>query len=208
MTLVPLLALKAQERTFDTLHLEAYKEQAEFNYAQDYSQSDSFLSLITQYFFSKIASIFGHVGNSMSPVIFKVILLIAIVLALVFIMRLKFGSAVIRGPGSFNSLPLQFMEGEKEDYHKLMQESLVNQQFKMAIRYLFFSSLHTLEQQKQLKITKWKAPYDYIKELPEGKRSDFKQIVDLFENTWYGDFSPDQQMVDKGVQVYKNLKHA
>src|SRR5690606_33749940 len=142
------------------------------------------------------------------PLLFRIFIILGIVVAAWLIVRLKYGEVLSKKNQSFGNFPLTNFEHQVEDYQKLLKESLENKQYKMAVRYLFLSTLILLEHQKFLEITKWKAPYDYLKELPDEKKSGFKMLTDLFENTWYGDYQPDNEAVDQGLQLYRRLQNA
>lgn len=207
--LVPLNAIEQNERVFNQEAMDGYRQAAEFDYSQDYARTDSFFSIILAYIFSKAAFLFDALELQwIFPVVFRVAILIGIIAAVVIILRLKFGKALVLGSSKQIHLPLTHIQNEKQDYERLLQESINDQQFKLAIRYLFLTSLIMLENQKNIAIEKWKAPYDYLNELPEEKKSFFKQLTDLFENTWYGDYHPDSLAVDQGLQLYRQLKDA
>ena len=202
-------ALNSSAREFDRESMEAFKHDPEFNYAQDYAPSDSFITLMLAYLLSAFAGLFGALNAQwVFPLLFRILLIVGIIVAVWLIVRMKYGKVLSKDSRQFGNFPLTNFEQQDEDYQKLLKESLENEQYKLAVRYLFLSTLILLERQKYLKITKWKAPYDYLKELPEEKRSGFKMLTDLFENTWYGDYQPDNEAVDQGLQLYRQLQNA
>lgn len=206
---VPLFAFENEAREFDQQKLEDYRQDPEFNYSQDFVPTDSFISVVLAYIFSKVAFLFDALAlQGITPLFFRVAIIVGFIISIIIILKLKFGKALTTGNRQFSNLPISNLENEGQDFEKLLKESLENQQFKLAVRYLFLSTLLMLEQQKKIQITKWKAPYDYLKEIPEDRRIHFKQLVDLFENTWYGEYEPNNDTVDQGLQLYRQLKDA
>lgn len=206
---VSVLAGVEDKRAFNSAALDNYRHNPEFDYSQDYVPTDSFISTVLAYVFSKIGFLFDSLALKwIMPIVFRIAIILGFVAALIVILKLKFSHAFSKGSSRFNNLPVTNIENEKEDFERLMKESLDSQQYKLAVRYLFLSTLVMLERQNSIKITNWKAPYEYMKELPENKKSFFKQLTDLFENTWYGDYLPDNDAVNQGIQHYRNLKNA
>lgn len=204
----PLNASNGGERRFDRKKMEEFRANPEFNYAQDYAPSDSFITLALAYLLSLFSGVFGSLqGQWVFTWLFRILMILGIVVAVWLIVRMKYGNVLSGSSRQFGNVPLSHFEKESEDYYKLLQESLDNQQYRLAVRYLFLSTLLLLEQQRFLEITKWKAPYDYLRELPEEKRAGFKQLTDLFENTWYGDYQPDDDAVNQGLQLYRQLQN-
>ncbi len=205
----PLHALNSSAREFDRESMEAFRHDPAFNYAQDYAPSDSWITLMMAYLLSSVAGLFNTLNAQwVFPLLFRILIILGIIIAVWLIVRMKYGKALSKNSRQFGNFPLSNFEQQDEDYQKLLKESLENKQYKLAVRYLFLSTLILLEQQKCLEITKWKAPYDYLKELPEEKKSGFKMLTDLFENTWYGDYQPDNEAVDQGLQLYRQLQNA
>lgn len=205
----PVHALNSSAREFDREIMEAFRHDPEFNYSQDYAPSDSFITLMLAYLLSSIAGLFDTLNAQwVFPLVFRILIILGIIVAVWLIVRMKYGTVLSKNSRQFGNFPLTSFEQHDEDYQKLLKESLESKQYKLAVRYLFLSTLILLEQQKCLEITKWKAPYDYLKELPEEKRSGFKMMTDLFENTWYGDYQPDNEAVDQGLQLYRQLQNA
>lgn len=207
--LCPLYALHSGERGFDRESMEAFRHDPAFNYAQDYVPSDSFITRMLTYLLSSLAGLFDtHNAQWVFPLLFRILIILGITVAVWLIVSMKYGNVLGEKNHQFGSSPLTDLEQQDGDHQKLLKENLENQQYKLAVRYLFLSTLVLLEQQKYLEITKWKTPYDYLKDLPEEKRAGFKLLTDLFESTWYGDYQPDKDAVDQGLQLYRQLQNA
>lgn len=209
MLLIPLEALGRDEREFDKESLEAFRHDPEFNYSQDYAPSESFITLMLTYLLAAISDIFDTLNARwVLPLLFRMLLIGGIVVAVWLILRLKYGKVLSKDSRQFADLPLMSLKQQDEDYQKLLKESLTNKQHKLAVRYLFLSTLLLLEQQKCFKITKWKVPHDYLRELPEEKKAHFRLLTELFEKTWYGDYYPDSDELDEGLKLYRGLQNA
>jgi len=209
---LPLFVLEASssdEREFDKEHLEDYRNDPDFNYAQDYAPSDSFITSVLTHLWSALSEMFAMVNAPwLLPLLFKALLIGGIIGAVWLILKLRYGKLLSKDSRRFSDYPLMNSQPQDEDYQKLLKESLANNQHRLAVRYLFLSTLLLLEQQKCFKVAKWKVPHDYLMELPEEKKSDFKQLTALFEKTWYGDYQPDKDELDEGLKLYRGLQNA
>lgn len=202
-------ALNSSTREFDREGLEAFRHDPEFDYSRDYAPSDSFIGLALAYLLSGFSGIFDTLNAQwILPLLFRTSLVGGIVVAIWLIIRLKYGKVLSRKNRQLGDFPLMNVEQQDENYQKLLQESMANQQHKLAVRYLFLSTLVLLERQKCLQITQWKVPHDYLRDLPEEKQKGFKLLSDLFEKTWYGDYQPDNDELDEGLKLYQGLQNA
>lgn len=205
----PAFAAETPERKFDAQKLEAYRNDPAFNYTGGQARSDSRIALLQAWLSARMASLLNALAiRGITPVLLQVLLLAAIATAVYLIVRIRFAGVLVKRSKNLDHTILSYPAAEKKDYEKLLRETLQAKQFKLAVRYLFLTALGTLEQQRKIKITQWKTPYDYLKELPEEKRTIFKDLTDLFENTWYGDYMPDRDAVDLGLQWYHQLENA
>ncbi|HCX23173.1 MAG TPA: hypothetical protein DHN29_14735 [Cytophagales bacterium] len=73
------------------------------------------------------------------------------------------------------------------------------------MRYQFLKCLHDLHKSDQLKITTWKAPLDYVDELPDGKQDAFSSLVRLFEITWYGDYDAQEEQFNESNKLLEAI---
>src|SRR5690606_16112066 len=205
----PLIVKGQEERQFDKEKMEAYSDDPDLQYDQDYHRTDSFLSLALAWVFSKLAPIIG--GPSLQwilPILFRVFLIAGIIFSIVLILRLKYGSVWAKKSKEFKYEAVHTLAGDKQDYEKLLEESLQTNQHKLTVRYLFLCSLGTLSNQKLITLASWKAPLDYLTEIPKEKQNIFKHITSLFESTWYGDYVPSEEAVHQGMQWYRQLSNA
>ena len=196
-------------RDFDRDRLEEFSADPDFNYQQDYQKTESLLAVVLGYLLQKFYDLFGNPNLTwLGPVLIRLLIIAGIILLVLSIVKLKF-SHVFRSAGSsFQNTGIAISATENEDYRKLLQESLNSQNYKLAVRYLFLSALITLEQQNVLRISRWKTPYEYLSELPVEKRMAFQHLVELFENTWYGDYKAEKESVEEGLLRFKEIQNA
>lgn len=206
LLLPPSLAGEDSKREFDKEALAQVRDDPAFDYSREYAQSGSFLTLVLAYIFQKVASFFEFTGIGwLGPWVFRIVVLLAILFLIYFILRNRYGPIFTRDSNSYIPSGVVATGGEKVDYESLIRESVANSEYKMAIRYLFLKSLNSLNDQGKLEIKHWKAPYDYLKELPGEKKPFFRELAELFEVTWYGEYSADEAVYHKGLQASKQL---
>jgi len=86
---------------------------------------------------------------------------------------------------------------EQEDFDKLLQEALRENNYRLAIRYTFLKSLKILQLAELIDWHKEKTNYDYLLELPTHHHADFKKVVSVYEYVWYGEFEAESSMLDR-----------
>ncbi len=141
----------------------------------------------------------------MAPWIFRLLIAAVLITLIYYLIRGRYGPLFFReaspgSPGFVSNMT------QKEDYSKLLHQSVSNNDYKLAIRYLFLQSLQSLDSKGHLSIASWKAPYDYLNELSEKDRPAFRQLTDIFEMTWYGGYQADEEAYQKGLQVTRSLQ--
>lgn len=181
-------------RAFDQQALAEYQESPEFDYTSDYAKSGSWVNLLLIYLFDLIARFFEATGAGwLTPYLFRILIVVVLLGVLYYIVKNRYGSVFDRDGQSYAPTGIVVENGESVNYEELISESLVNQEYKMAIRYQFLKCLNDLNANGVVKITQWKAPLDYVDELPIEKQSPFEELTRLFEVTWYGDYEADIQ---------------
>ena len=194
------------ERHFDPVMMDEYRSDKTFDYSLEYAQSDQWITLLLIYFLQMLADFFDFTGvGSVFPIVLRVLLVLIVAGLVYFIIRNKYGKLFVRESKQVFSPIVSTSSGEYVDYDKLLKDSLNKEDYKLAIRFLFLKSLHALHYQKELKITTWKAPLDYLKELKNEKRAGFKDLVKIFESTWYGDYPADSGVYQESEVLAKQL---
>lgn len=79
------------------------------------------------------------------------------------------------------------------DYNKLISQSVINKNYRLAIRYHYLQTLQKLAARGAIQFTADKTNYQYINELA-GKpfRDQFVALTLHYEYAWYGGFSTDE----------------
>ncbi|MEQ8473867.1 MAG: hypothetical protein RIC35_21905 [Marinoscillum sp.] len=194
------------DRVFDQSALEAYHDSPEFDYSSNYAQSGSWWNILLIYLFDLIARFFEATGAGwLTPYFFRLLIIVVIIAVLYYIIRNRYGSMLEREGSTYGPSSLVLATDDTINYDQLIKESVSNAEFKMAIRYQFLKTLNDLSQKGLVKITQWKAPLDYMDELPAEKQSFFEELTKLFEVTWYGDYEADQESYEKCNESAKQL---
>ena len=82
------------------------------------------------------------------------------------------------------------------DFDALVRNAYKIEDYRIATRYLFLKVLQSLQTSGHITITADKTNSQYLQELPEGLKKDFRGLVHFFEFTWYGINLPTQQIFD------------
>ncbi len=194
------------QRQFDQQDIAEYQSDPSFDYSTEYAPSDSFLSRVLAYIMNGILRLIGNSGIAwLTPYLFRVILIILAITAIVIIVRMRYGPAIVKGPKTAQTIGISKGGSEEIDYDKWIHQYTESQQYRLVIRYLFLKVLHSLGRQNLIKLEDWKAPIDYGMELKDKKRKSFHELATCFESTWYGDYPADQQLLNRCKQLSNEL---
>jgi hypothetical protein len=81
-----------------------------------------------------------------------------------------------------------------------LKQALKEENFRLAIRYLYLQTLNRLSERNWLNLSPDKTNYQYVRELAKPQlRNGFSRITLHYEYAWYGDFRIDEN-------VYKQVK--
>ena len=193
-------------RQFDREKIVAYQSDSTFDYSTDYAVSDSIVTLFLIWILDKLNSIFRSMGmQDIWPFVFRILIIGVVLMVLYYILKNRYGSVWARNSKSFVPMGVTTVDGQKIDYDALIKESRESGDYKLAIRYQFLKCLHDLHKSDQLKITTWKAPLDYVDELPDGKQDAFSSLVRLFEITWYGDYDAQEEQFNESNKLLEAI---
>lgn len=193
-------------RHFDEEKIKSYQMDPAFDYSTDYAISDSIITLFIAWMLDQLSSIFRSMGmENIWPFIFRILIIGVVLMVLYYILKNRYGSVLERNSKSFVPMGVLNVTGQKIDYEALINESRASGDYKLAIRYQFLKCLHELHHSEQIKITTWKAPLDYVDELPGEKQEPFSALVSLFEVTWYGDYDAQEAQFDQSNQLVQAI---
>jgi hypothetical protein len=100
---------------------------------------------------------------------------------------------------------------EDEDIHEVDLESLLkqaidNQNFRLAIRYYYLTSLKGLSTKKVIDYHKDKTNSEYLFEIENTEiRSHFSYLSYVYTYVWYGEFPLDQQSFETAQNKYQSF---
>ena len=194
-------------RQFDQLAIARYKADPTFDYSTEYAKSDSVLGLLILYFVEKLGALFQSSGmGDWLPFILRLLVVLVVLAVVYYILKYRYGSVIEPNSKNFVPVGVAISGDEQVDYDQLIQESKAAGDYQLAIRYLFLKCLHDLHQSEIIKISTWKAPLDYVRELPGDKRQPFTDLVNLFEMTWYGEYVAKERELNKSVKLVELVK--
>lgn len=193
-------------RSFDAGRIASYQRDPDFDYSKDYRESGSLITLFLAYILNLLSRLFTGSGIGwLWPWLWRGLVIAVLLTVLYFILKNRYGVFWVKNEHIFG--PLNVVSGIEAhaDYARLLTESRERAEYKMAIRYLFLKALNDLGKQGVLKITQWKAPYDYLYELAGERKSALEELIGLFEMTWYGDYEADEQTLEQGLGISERL---
>lgn len=193
-------------RHFDAQQIAEYQRDSAFDYSTEYAVSDSIITLFLAWLLDKLSYVFRSMGmQDVWPFVFRVLIVGVVLMVLYYILKNRYGTVLERNSKSYVPMGVTSVDGQRVDYDALIKESKAHGDYKLAIRYQFLKCLHDLHKSDQIKITTWKAPLDYVDELPAGKQEAFSSLVTLFEVTWYGDYDAQEEQFEESNVLLETI---
>lgn len=198
--------LPPNERSFDSEAIDQYRKNPEFNYEREYRGTNIFSILLAQ-LVDWINAFFRTPGGSwIGRNLIKLLVVAVLVTSIFLIIRIRYGAILVSGRSSMaDDAGLPIEQGATVDYLELYEEAIRQDERKLALRYLYLSTLVKLQYLNQVKLIKWKTAHDYMSELSGEKVELFREFSEHFELAWYGNREPQKKELDRAIAVAKRL---
>ena len=93
-----------------------------------------------------------------------------------------------------------------KDFDQLINSAVQNNNYKLAVRYLFLKLLKLLSDEEIIQYRKDKTNHQYLKEIDDIQVSNaFKDTAYRFEWIWYGDFPIDKAQMENSKNEFNKL---
>ncbi len=202
---------KVSKKEFSSIISEKYNGD-EFNYNETVGQSQNYLLRAIKWFFQKLGDIFGiDVDPGFYKIVEILIYTILIAIALYIIIRLFVGTkaASFFTKKSKELAPITFEEEhiEKINLDDLIANALQQNDYRLAIRYMYLKTLKDLSVKNLIDWDFEKTNIDYYNELKSpALQQNFKTVSYLYEHIWYGEFNVDAISYNSAKIEFDNLK--
>lgn len=183
----------------------------EFDYDAMEGEAENFLGRAINWFFDKLGELFGI---NISPEMYQVIKLIIYGLLIVFALYILVKLLVGDNASSFFSrksklvAPLNIQEEhiENVDLDSFIKNALKEENYRLAIRYMYLKSLKLLSINNSIDWHFEKTNTDYYREI-EGVtlKEHFKKASYLYDNIWYGEFALDKAGFENAKKDFERL---
>lgn len=190
----------------------------EFDYDTMEGEAENFLGRAINWFFNKLGEIFGiHLSPEMYQIIKFFIYGLLIVFALYILVKLLVGdnasSFFSRKSKMVAPLNIQEEHIENVDLDSYIKNALKEENYRLAIRYMYLKSLKLLSLNNIINWHFEKTNSDYYREIEsEGLKENFKKASYLYENIWYGEYALDKSGFESAKKDFErlnqNLKNA
>lgn len=189
-----------------------------FDYTSKAGQTENLLGQMINWLFQKIESIFGI---RLSPEMYDLMKILVysglLVFTIYFLIKLLLGTSatsLFTRKGTLVA-PLNIQEEhiENVDLDGYIKNALKEENYRLAIRYMYLKSLKLLSLQNKIHWNFEKTNRDYYREIenPELKEN-FKKVSYLYDNVWYGEYALNKSGFEKAEKDFErlnlNLKNA
>lgn len=198
-----------EKRSFDEEKMELYAEQQDFAYMNYTVKPPSIWERLSWWFQSVLQRIFLNPNTPwITQLAYYLILILVLGLAIFYIIRLRYGGGLAVDYKPFHQGVSGIENTSVEDFDKLINGALADQNFKLAIRYIYLKSLAVLANKELIRLKDWKSPYDYSNELKGEVAISYQELARLFEFVWYGEFHAGDEEYQRGDVLLHKLEKA
>jgi hypothetical protein len=183
----------------------------DFDYDSMEGEAENFLGRAINWFFNKIGEIFGI---DISPEMYQVIKFIVYGFLIIFAIYILVKLLVGDNASSFFSkkskmvAPLNIQEDhiENVDLDSYIKNALKEENYRLAIRYMYLKSLKLLSLNNIIDWHFEKTNSDYYREIESaGLKENFKKASYLYDNIWYGEYALDKAGFENAQKDFERL---
>ncbi len=179
--------------------MKEYKQQNEFGYMRYVATPPSIWERLSWWFQSMLERIFMNPNTPwLVRIMYYGILMLIVGAAIWYIVRLRYGRALLPNSNSYRVGVDQIKNIEVEDFDSLIHDAVKENKFSLAIRYEYLKALSFLARNELIKLKESKSPLDYERELSVELSKDYKELAKLFEYVWYGEFEAGEKEYKEG----------
>lgn len=194
----------------DKLFFKKYLNDKKYNYGSDYNEPEgmSFFERLWNfltYFIRKSLKLVSSL-----PLLLKIIFYLAcIILLYVIITKTRFYKILYTDK---EVETLQFFETDTSDsnfnFERAIEQLVLKQNFREAIRILHLKMLKDLESQSIIKYTKDKTNREYAREIQDTKiRHTFNDLTSIFNSVWYGNQNLSKVQYDNFANEFEQFTY-
>lgn len=206
-----------EKKTFSAKAMNTYRASEDFIYNEDYtftSALDKFFDTLKRYFIWLLEKLFGPLfaKNVFDALPSRDIVLYTITFVLLGLIIFFFYKSKLRFlfyKKSKKTSGLTFIE---ENIHEIdFVSEILNaeeqKKYRLAIRLQFLALLKQLDSVDLIHWESQKTNREYLQQLKNDEfRSEFEEIVLIFEYVWYGEFTPNEEQYKKTVELFRALQ--
>lgn len=199
------------EQIFDKQKLNDFKSNPDYAYDKDINES-SLWTDFKEWLFSVLKKLFNIDDSSgfwerffdLLPYL-SILLFFAIFVW--YLIRYNTGSQIMR---QHDRTKVTLTEEEellmKKNLQELAENAIKNEEYRMAVRYLYLDCIKRLDMKRIIRFTNDKTNYDYIKEIKFKEVSNrFKSLTISYEQVWYGHITFNQVYYTKLYEYFKEF---
>ncbi len=183
----------------------------EFDYDTIEGETQNFLARILNWFFQGLQSIFGvEVSPGLTKLIENLIYIVLIGFAIYLIIRVLAGKDAVSFFGKKNTVvaPINIAEEhiEKINLDNLIKDALKDNNYRLAIRYMYLKTLQDLSVKKVIDYHFEKTNTDYYREIADvSLKQNFSRVSYLYDYIWYGKFELDESGYQNAKKSFDQL---
>lgn|SRR5690554_3812918 len=183
----------------------------QYEYDSLEGETENFLGRAIDWFFKKLNDIFGinlppGWQQLVEIVIYGILIGFALYILVKFLMGNQAASFFSRKSKTVAPIDIQEEHIQNIDLDAYITKALKEENYRLAIRYMYLKSLKLLSQNNLIEWNHEKTNSDYYNEIENGElKSRFNRISYWYDHIWYGEFTLDKSGFENAEKDFNQL---
>jgi len=185
-----------------------YKNDSDFIYDEEIKDAEDWITKIKNWINQQLAILRSSSAYStVLDFVYYGLMIIAILLIIRGLIKADRRGLIF---GKLSSDEIKIIESDEEistlNFDDLIPSAIENNNYKLAVRYLFLKSLQLLSAKDLIDINDNKTNSQYLSEIKNEKISKvFRKTTAVFEWIWYGDFPVNEKLMKSSQNEFNGL---
>jgi hypothetical protein len=200
--------LEVEVRLLDENKIDKYKNDPDFKYDSNQPEAEDWITKIKNWINQQLSNIVSsETYSTILDYIYYGLMIIALILIIRGLLKADRRGLIF---GKINTQALKTIESQENlselNFDDLIISAIETKNYKLAIRYLYLKSLHSLANQGFIELRDNKTNYQYLSEIKNSQiAAAFHNTTRLFEWAWYGEFPIDENLLKSSQNKFKEL---
>lgn len=186
---------------------------SDFDYESNKASDTNIINSVLRKIFGWISDVFGFTPDInykyLEYGIYGILAVLALYLLIRFLLESPVTDVFKKEDSKIDGFNFKEETIDQIDFEDLIQKALKNNDYRLAIRYLYLKSLQVLAQKSIIDWHYKKTNIDYLNEINNSTvKKSFQKVSYVYDYVWYGEFEIDEELFQKTQTEFSTLNNA